>query len=217
MNSLFMMTWQKLAPFMLLSYIISKTFSIIISIMTVVIGSIGGLNQTSLRKIMAFSSINHLGWMLSAMMISSNLWLLYFMFYSFLSASIVMMFNINKLFHFNQMFSNNNSILMKMSVMTNFLSLGGLPPFLGFLPKWMVIQQLSMNNQMMLIFFLMIMTLITLFFYLRLCFSSMMMNHQNMKWISQLKAPIPSKKIYLCNSIMSILGLPLMTSMFYIF
>nr|YP_010022234.1 NADH dehydrogenase subunit 2 [Neurigona zhejiangensis]QOL12424.1 NADH dehydrogenase subunit 2 [Neurigona zhejiangensis] len=213
-NSLILMTCQKLAPFMLLSYIISKSFSIMISIMTITIGSLGGLNQTSLRKIMAFSSINHLGWMLSALMINSNLWILYFIFYSMLSASIIMMFNTSKLFHFNQLFSNNNSIMMKLSTMINFLSLGGLPPFLGFFPKWMVIQQLSINNQSMLVFFLMVMTLITLFFYLRMCFSSMMINHQNSNWMINVKNSY-IVKIYLFNTAISILGLPLMTSMFY--
>ena len=55
--------------------------------------------------------------------------------------------------------------------------IGGLPPFLGFLPKWIVIQSVVINNQLFLISILIVITLITLFFYLRLCYSAFILNY----------------------------------------
>nr|AMW68047.1 NADH dehydrogenase subunit 2 [Myiodactylus osmyloides] len=174
--SFILMTWQKLAPMILISYCFLYKFIYFIIILTIIIGSIGGLNQTNLRSLMAYSSINHLGWMLSSLMISLFYWMIYFIFYTLLSLSIISMFYQLNMFYFNQIFSNlNNSPILKFFLFCNFLSLGGLPPFTGFLPKWIIIQSLSINN-LTLIIFMVIFTLITLFFYIRLAYSTFTLN-----------------------------------------
>nr|AWB99343.1 NADH dehydrogenase subunit 2 [Culex coronator] len=183
-NGLILMTWQKIAPLMLISYNINYNFFLVAIILSMIIGALGGLNQTSLRKLMAFSSINHLGWMLMAMMNNELLWLIYFIFYFFLSMSIVLMFNNLKLFHFNQIF--NLSIMnpvIKFFLFLNLLSLGGLPPFLGFLPKWLVIQNLVETHQLFLLFISVCLTLITLYYYLRMSYSIYMLNFNKNSWM----------------------------------
>nr|QQQ88945.1 NADH dehydrogenase subunit 2 [Hilara sp. YD3011] len=183
-NSLTLMTWQKIAPLMLISYFNFKTLFAITVILSIIIGSLGGLNQTSLRKIMTFSSINHLGWMLSAMMCNESLWLFYFSTYSFLSMTIIYFLNTFKLFHINQLFNLFfSSKTIKFSIFFNFLSLGGLPPFLGFLPKWLVIQTLIFNNQIFLLSIMVTMTLITLYYYLRMCYAAFMLNYFENNWM----------------------------------
>nr|YP_010397486.1 NADH dehydrogenase subunit 2 [Diamesa qiangi]UQJ73356.1 NADH dehydrogenase subunit 2 [Diamesa qiangi] len=182
-NSLILMTWQKIAPMILLSYCLNTNFFIIVIILSIFIGSLGGLNQTSLRKLMAFSSINHLGWMVAGMMNSENLWMIYFMFYSFLSMAIIFMFNNFKLFNINQMFGlfNSNSIV-KFLMFLSLLSLGGLPPFMGFLPKWLIIESLISMNMFFLLTLMVTFTLITLFFYLRICYAAFLLNHNENNW-----------------------------------
>nr|YP_002327402.1 NADH dehydrogenase subunit 2 [Drosophila littoralis]ACJ43973.1 NADH dehydrogenase subunit 2 [Drosophila littoralis] len=215
MNALLLMTWQKIAPLMLISYLNLKNLLIISVILSVIIGAIGGLNQTSLRKLMAFSSINHLGWMLSALMINESIWMIYFLFYSFLSFILSFMFNIFKLFHLNQLFSwFMQSKVMKFTLFMNFLSLGGLPPFLGFLPKWIVIQQLTFCNQYFQLMILLMSTLITLFFYLRICYSAFMLNYYENNWVISTQINNFSTKLYLICTFLSIFGL-FMISMFY--
>lgn len=59
----------------------------------------------------------------------------------------------------------------------NFLSLGGLPPFLGFLPKWLTILSLINNNIYFISSIIIILTLITLYFYTRIIFSSLTINN----------------------------------------
>nr|AHG53726.1 NADH dehydrogenase subunit 2 [Drosophila yakuba] len=216
MNALMLMTWQKIAPLMLISYLNIKNLLLISVILSVIIGAIGGLNQTSLRKLMAFSSINHLGWMLSSLMISESIWLIYFIFYSFLSFVLTFMFNIFKLFHLNQLFSwFVNSKILKFSLFMNFLSLGGLPPFLGFLPKWLVIQQLTMCNQYFLLTLMMMSTLITLFFYLRICYSAFMLNYFENNWIMEMNMNSKNTNLYLIMTFFSIFGLFLISLFFF--
>nr|AMH85617.1 NADH dehydrogenase subunit 2 [Drosophila mediopunctata]AMH85643.1 NADH dehydrogenase subunit 2 [Drosophila roehrae] len=215
MNALLLMTWQKIAPLMLISYLNLNNFLMISVILSVIVGALGGLNQTSLRKLMAFSSINHLGWMFSAIMISESVWFIYFLFYSFLSLTLSLMFYIFKLYHLNQLFSwFVNSKILKFTLFMNFLSLGGLPPFLGFLPKWIVIQQLTFCNQYFQLMILLMSTLITLFFYLRICYSAFMLNYYETNWLMNFQFNKLNMNLYLIFSFFSIFGLFLI-SMFY--
>nr|YP_009479335.1 NADH dehydrogenase subunit 2 [Sabethes belisarioi]AVV61071.1 NADH dehydrogenase subunit 2 [Sabethes belisarioi] len=183
-NNLILMTWQKIAPLILISYNWNYNFFMIFIIFSIIIGSLGGLNQTSLRKLMAFSSINHLGWMLIAMMNNELLWLFYFLLYTFLSSSIVLLFNNFKIFYFNQIFNFSfmNSII-KFFLFLNLLSLGGLPPFLGFLPKWLIIQNLISMNHYFLLLIATCFSLITLFYYLRISYSIFMLNYNKNSWM----------------------------------
>nr|YP_009485869.1 NADH dehydrogenase subunit 2 [Paroster macrosturtensis]AVZ66442.1 NADH dehydrogenase subunit 2 [Paroster macrosturtensis] len=174
-NSLILLTWQKIAPMIIISYLMKNLILISTIIMlSTFIGSIGGLNQINLQKIMAYSSINHIGWMISAFLINNYMWTIYFLIYSTISLTIILMFKKFNLFLMKQIFMTmNKNYLIKFFIMMNFLSLGGLPPFLGFLPKWLIIQNLSTSNFFVVMFMIM-MTLITLFFYLRITYSSMM-------------------------------------------
>nr|QWB85768.1 NADH dehydrogenase subunit 2 [Phlyctenosis sp. N135] len=177
-NCLVMLTWQKLAPMVILMYNTSMvTFLSIIIVLSTVISGVLGLNQVSLRKIMAYSSINHISWMVGSMLYSQPVWLVYFITYSVISINLVMLFLITKSYHLKQLFcSMNSNKTMKFMFMMNFLSLGGLPPFLGFLPKWLTINGLVNNNFIVVSITLIISTLVTLFFYLRVMFSTLVIN-----------------------------------------
>lgn len=182
-NNLILITWQKIAPLILISYILINDFIIIIIILSIFIGSVGGLNQSSLQKIIAFSSINHLGWMLAAILFSENLWIIYFFIYTFLSFSLIFIFHSFKLFHINQFFSLFlNFPVIKIFLIITLLSLGGLPPFLGFLPKWLVIQSLTINYIFRLITIIVIFTLLTLYYYIRITYSRFLLNFWKPSW-----------------------------------
>nr|QHD47891.1 NADH dehydrogenase subunit 2 [Niponiella limbatella] len=218
-NGLILMTWQKIAPLMLLSYnFLLNTFSSFIIITSVIIGSLGGLNQTSLRKILAYSSINHLGWLTAALILGENFWSLYFITYSFLTLTIITMLHTFKLTHLNQTFSlNNPPAIIKFSLFVTFLSLGGLPPFLGFLPKWVVIQALTEYNLKTLVTIMVVMTLITLFYYLRVGFSAFMLAYPQPLWAKMTVTPPPSYFSALILSTLSTFGLAVSTLVFHLF
>nr|YP_009110159.1 NADH dehydrogenase subunit 2 [Ctenoplusia limbirena]AIW64867.1 NADH dehydrogenase subunit 2 [Ctenoplusia limbirena] len=213
-NNFILMTWQKITPMILLSYYFNKNFIINIIILNIIIGAIGGLNQTSLRKIMAFSSINNLGWMLTSIMISENLWMFYLMLYSFLISIMCFLFNILNMFFINQLFINNMNFFIKINLLINFLSLGGLPPFIGFFPKWIIINFLINNNMYLMTFIFIMMSLIMLFFYIRIIYSSFMFNYLKMKWF---KIFIKNSYFLMINffSFISLSGMIFSTFFFY--
>nr|YP_009236873.1 NADH dehydrogenase subunit 2 [Spiniphilus spinicornis]AMJ17338.1 NADH dehydrogenase subunit 2 [Spiniphilus spinicornis]QVM79140.1 NADH dehydrogenase subunit 2 [Spiniphilus spinicornis] len=188
-NCLILLTWQKIAPMILLTYNLNMSmflsYIIIISSLT---GSILGLNQISLRKIMAYSSINHIGWMLASMLSSLSVWTIYFLTYSIITFNIVYILHQMNLFTLKQFFNTlNSNKIFKFFFILNFMSLGGLPPFLGFFPKWLTINLLTYNNFMVLSFILILSTLLTLYFYLRITFSSLVINSNEALIFSQKK------------------------------
>lgn len=181
-NSLLILTWQKLAPLIIISYSNSNN-TILFIILSSFIGAIGGLNHTSLRKILTFRSINHIRWILIALIINNLFWVFYFLIYFIINFSIIFLFNIINIFNINQIFLfNNKSSLIKACLFINFFSLGGLPPFIGFFPKWVIIENLIINKNIFLIFFTIIITLITLYFYLRLTFTAFLSLYPNYSW-----------------------------------
>nr|YP_010852925.1 NADH dehydrogenase subunit 2 [Coladenia maeniata]WGM81078.1 NADH dehydrogenase subunit 2 [Coladenia maeniata] len=213
LNCFILMSWQKITPMILLSYYFNLNFLLFIMMINTVIGSIGGINQTSLRKLMSFSSINNLGWMLFSILISESLWLFYFMTYMFMISIMCFLFYIMNIYFINQLFIFNMNIFLKFILFMNFLSMGGLPPFLGFFPKWIVINFLILKKLYIISFIFIMMSLITLFFYIRIIYSCILFNYLKLKWF----------KIYFKNnyfmfilifSLISLMGLILSTFYF---
>lgn len=182
-NNFLLITWQKMAPLIIISLNLNYNFIIFCIINCVIFGRLGGLNQTSLRKLLAFSSINHLGWILSGILFNEKIWINYFYFYIFLNFSIILIFKIFNLYFINQVFLIKNlNLIIKLFLFINLLSLGGLPPFLGFFPKWIIIELIIKNNSFFILLIIIFFRLITLYFYLRLSYSIFLFNHKNVKW-----------------------------------
>nr|YP_010946544.1 NADH dehydrogenase subunit 2 [Episymploce wulingensis]WGO57262.1 NADH dehydrogenase subunit 2 [Episymploce wulingensis] len=183
-NCFILMTLQKIAPLILISYSLKLSmFYTTIIILSVIVGSIGGYNQISIRKILTYSSINHMGWMLAAMLLGENLWLMYFLIYSTLTLTIISIISPFNISFINQTFLfNNDNPIMKFLLFTSLLSLGGLPPFLGFLPKWLIIQSMITNNMSFIVTIMVILSLITLYYYLRISYSSFIILHSEPSW-----------------------------------
>nr|UPI55364.1 NADH dehydrogenase subunit 2 [Manocoreus sp.] len=177
------MTWQKIAPLMILSNINPNNwFMYSVIILSASIGGVGGLNQTSLRKILAYSSINHLSWMMMFMSMSMN-WYKYLIIYSLMIMMICLMMKKKNVFFINQLNSSSTSLTEKFMYMMMFLSIGGLPPFLGFLPKWMVIQSMINSELYLILIIMLLFSLLTLFYYLRLMTSYIMSYSIINKWM----------------------------------
>nr|YP_010158030.1 NADH dehydrogenase subunit 2 [Physosmaragdina nigrifrons]QRG29977.1 NADH dehydrogenase subunit 2 [Physosmaragdina nigrifrons] len=214
LNCLLMLTWQKIAPMIILMNIFKNSFFInSIIIFSALIGTIMGMNQINLRKIMAYSSINHISWMISTLMSMKSLWILYFSIYSIITINILLFLNFYNLNQVNQITSiMMNNKIANIFFNMNFFSLGGLPPFLGFLPKWLTIQYLLYTENFFLAIFLTIMTLVAMFYYLRISFPSILLKSQkSIKFNSKIKF------IWLVTNMWSLFGLLLACSMMNLF
>nr|ABQ66253.1 NADH dehydrogenase subunit 2 [Compsorhipis davidiana] len=208
MNCLILLMWQKFAPMMTLSYCIKMSnITFTVSMKSIIIGAMGRLNQTSLRLIMANSSISHLRWMFKSMIISENTWELYFYIHFLLNTVMDMMLSSMKEFFLNQGYlSGNLKTEVKFMMMLSLLSLGGLPPKLGFLPKWIIIQSLIDNKMSTMMFILVTFTAITLYYYMRISFSAIIMSHTENSWLVEIKNN-KSKMILPIMTMISMLGL----------
>nr|YP_665525.1 NADH dehydrogenase subunit 2 [Campodea lubbockii]ABF49575.1 NADH dehydrogenase subunit 2 [Campodea lubbockii] len=208
-SCLIIMTWQKISPFILLSYIffLSNLMIIFISA-SAILGALGGLNQSNLKKLMAFSSINHISWMLLAISMNEITWLIYFLSYCLISTTITlisMMFNISSI---NQMWNFfNKNLLFKLIILSSLLSLGGLPPFLGFFPKWMIITKLIYSN-ILLISILVLSSLVTLYFYIRISFPAIMLSSPSSSYFSKKFLSSKMEMLLTFLSLMSLLFIP---------
>nr|UZZ44221.1 NADH dehydrogenase subunit 2 [Orthotrichia sp. XG-2021] len=175
LNMLILSTLQKIIPMMIIFFNVSFLMMLFSLLLSSFVGSWGGLNQTSLRKILAYSSINHMSWMTINLIYNFQIWKLYFILYSFHNLIIMYLLhylNFNNIY--NYFFMKNNNYL-KIIFFLNFLSLGGLPPFLGFMMKWITIKMILFKMNM-LIFILIMNSLISLYYYVQITYSSMFLN-----------------------------------------
>nr|YP_010946882.1 NADH dehydrogenase subunit 2 [Sorineuchora formosana]WGO57639.1 NADH dehydrogenase subunit 2 [Sorineuchora formosana] len=202
-NCLILMTLQKIAPMILMMNLNKmSTWLITFILLTIMVGSIGGINQISMRKLITYSSINHMGWLLSTILINEKAWIMYFIIYSILTIGLVNMIKSNKISFINQTFTMNNNSTSKLLMFIILLSLGGLPPFLGFLPKWIIIQFMIHNELIIMNAFMIIFSLITIYYYLRISYSAFMINNIEPNWYK-----IHYNKSVKINSYMNIMSM----------
>nr|ADI77142.1 NADH dehydrogenase subunit 2 [Cryptoheros spilurus] len=173
-TGLLLSTWQKLAPFALLLQIQPTNSSLLIflGLASTLIGGWGGLNQTQLRKILAYSSIAHLGWMILVLQFSPQLTLLTLMTYFLMTASTFLVFKINNSTNINTLATSwaKTPALTTLTPLI-LLSLGGLPPLTGFMPKWLILQELTKQDLAPTATLAALTALLSLYFYLRLSYA----------------------------------------------
>nr|YP_009987492.1 NADH dehydrogenase subunit 2 [Bambusiphaga furca]QBZ37952.1 NADH dehydrogenase subunit 2 [Bambusiphaga furca] len=166
----------KIIPMILMSKFTSMKMVIIPMMLSLMMGCLSGLNQTCLKKMMAFSSIFNLAWMISSFMTSKKVMLLFMMIYTSLNFKIMMFFKKMNIQYMNQI--NQLELKKKIKINMMILSLSGLPPMMGFFPKWMILKEMVMKSNIMC--FTMIMTsLISMFMYMQI--SSFTFSNLSMK------------------------------------
>nr|AAL88808.1 NADH dehydrogenase subunit 2 [Quelea quelea] len=173
-TGLLLSTIMKLPPLALLfmtSPSLNPTFMTTLAILSAALGGWMGLNQTQIRKILAFSSISHLGWMTIIVAYSPKLALLNFYLYSLMTAAVFLTLNTIKVTKLSTLMTawTKKPSLSAMLLLT-LLSLAGLPPLTGFLPKWLIIQELTKQDMTPTATILSLLSLLGLFFYLRLAY-----------------------------------------------
>nr|YP_009700574.1 NADH dehydrogenase subunit 2 [Xenopus kobeli]QEQ13645.1 NADH dehydrogenase subunit 2 [Xenopus kobeli] len=197
-TGLILSTWQKLAPMAILyqiSPMLSTPLLLTIGLTSTLVGGWGGLNQTQLRKILAFSSVAHLGWMVSILPFSPQLMILNLTIYLIMTSTMfltLMTISSTKISSLATSWSKSPTTTA-LSLLT-LLSLGGLPPLSGFLPKWLILQELTNQNTTILATVLALSALLSLFFYLRLTYvvtltSSPNTSNMTMTWRHHSKQP----------------------------
>nr|AFT90696.1 NADH dehydrogenase subunit II [Anolis carolinensis] len=169
-------TWQKIAPMSLIFLTmnnLSTSIFLLMGLLSSLVGGWGGLNQTQTRKIMAYSSIAHLGWMATISSIMTNILIMNLLIYLIMTTSVFLSLIISKSKTIQDTTSTwTLSPTLTIIMMLSLLSLGGLPPLTGFIPKWLIMEELILQNFNLLISMMAASSLLSLFFYLRLTYTT---------------------------------------------
>nr|AKJ76915.1 NADH dehydrogenase subunit 2 [Uma notata] len=175
-TALIITTWQKLAPMTLIlitSNNLSTTTLLTMGMLSTLLGGWAGLNQTQTRKIMAYSSIAHLGWMAAITSIMPNILVLNLTLYLLMTTSMFFTLILLNSKNIKDMATSPTTSTTTTAIsMLVLLSLGGLPPLTGFMPKWLILEELTMQNLTTTASVLALSALLSLFFYLRLSYST---------------------------------------------
>nr|ABL11187.1 NADH dehydrogenase subunit 2 [Cemophora coccinea] len=208
LTTLTILTWQKIAPLTILLMMHNKTnitLMLLSAMLSITAGGLGSLNQTQLRKLMAFSSIAHTGWILATMTMAPNISMLTFMVYTMTTTPVLLLINITTSMTIKDMgvmWTKSPYIMMVSS--TTILSLGGLPPLLGFMPKWLILNNMTSNNMITEATLMALMSLLSLYVYMRLMYVSSMVLPPHTT-LMPLKWRTPNKKHHMMTSIMTMM------------
>nr|YP_010835873.1 NADH dehydrogenase subunit 2 [Onukindia connexa]WGC89392.1 NADH dehydrogenase subunit 2 [Onukindia connexa] len=163
--------FMKLVPLYILSLM---NFSLLIlSMLTMIVGSISGMVQNSIRKLLALSSVYNLGLVISCIY-EISIWLIYFFVYGLILISLLMLTSKINSNYLNQIIMFEFDLSKKLLFWLVMLSMGGLPPFLGFFNKIIVIEFLISNGLFMNALILIFTALMVIYFYIRMTYISLM-------------------------------------------
>lgn len=171
-------TWQKIAPLFLIITLLERNTIIwmnyilcFFAAIASIIGGIGGINQTQIRALIAYSSIGHLGWITFARTQGEWPIKIYLSIYIIITISIfIFLWNSNfNLIKNSTILKNNPKNLI--AIIALFLSLAGLPPMLGFISKWIIITSATSSTLLIPLFILVLGSTLRLFYYLNLSYS----------------------------------------------
>nr|YP_009312257.1 NADH dehydrogenase subunit 2 [Henicorhynchus siamensis]BAU46197.1 NADH dehydrogenase subunit 2 [Henicorhynchus siamensis]BAV71654.1 NADH dehydrogenase subunit 2 [Henicorhynchus siamensis] len=174
-TGLILSTWQKLAPFALMiqsAHAVNPYILIALGVTSTLVGGWGGLNQTQLRKILAYSSIAHMGWMITIIQFESRLTLIALGTYIIMTSAAFLTLKTLDTTNIGTLASAwSKCPPLTATAALVLLSLGGLPPLTGFIPKWMILQELTKQDLPIIATTMALAALISLYFYLRLCYT----------------------------------------------
>uniref|UniRef100_A0A343EHJ1 NADH-ubiquinone oxidoreductase chain 2 n=2 Tax=Macrhybopsis hyostoma TaxID=1046058 RepID=A0A343EHJ1_9TELE len=175
LTGLILSTWQKLAPLALIIQTAQAFDPLLLSALgltSTLVGGWGGLNQTQLRKILAYSSIAHMGWMIIILQYAPQLTLLALLMYVLMTSAAFLTLKFSSATKINTLATIwSKSPMLTTTAALVLLSLGGLPPLTGFMPKWFILQELAKQGLPLTATVMALAALISLYFYLRLCYT----------------------------------------------
>ena len=167
LNTLFILsTIQKIIPLIIIFNIkVNNILIFTIILLTLIFILILLPSTININKVLALSSINNVIWLIIRTLLSLKIILLFIVIYMYIILGVARIYNFYRLNVFYQI--NSIVFLDKFIILIVFISLGGMPPMLGFLRK-IIILKIIINNSLriILIFVIVISSLTLLYFYL---------------------------------------------------
>nr|YP_010890050.1 NADH dehydrogenase subunit 2 [Bargmannia lata]WJJ70062.1 NADH dehydrogenase subunit 2 [Bargmannia lata] len=147
--------------------------SIICALFSIIIGTLGALNQTKIKRLLAYSGISHIGFIILVLNILNqknilivNIYLFIYIISFIFIILISISFNPKYLIELsNNQYSNK---IIGFSWIIILLSMGGIPPLSGFISKWLVLWVIIEENYIFSSIICIIFSVISVGYYLRL-------------------------------------------------
>nr|YP_009027757.1 NADH dehydrogenase subunit 2 [Bemisia afer]AHC02250.1 NADH dehydrogenase subunit 2 [Bemisia afer] len=173
---------MKLIPVLMLYLTFSLAGLLSVSVGSLIAGSLGGVNNTSLQKILGYSSMVSLCWVFFSLSVSFLVFLFYFGGYLILTLWLCVVFKQSGIFYMNQFKLVSWCLSSKIIMFVYVLSISGFPPFLGFMMKWVVVSSLAFVNMKLMISLMVLFSVVSTYFYLQMFFYVMMVYAGAGKW-----------------------------------
>ena len=237
-STFFFSVFTKLSIFILLtricySLIYFKEFwqcySVIVSFLSIFVGSFGGLRQKKLKTLLAYSSISHVGYTLLSFSTGTQFglemfffYLVVYMFSGIIIWFIILFINENQKYYFNKFNKELGSfVLLKkanpalaISFSVAMFSVAGIPPLIGFFAKTGVFLSLLNLEYFILALLIILCSIISTFYYIRII---KIIYFENVL-VGQLYYPVKTHKVLVITTFVFILFfLFINPTLFYIF
>ena len=199
-------TLPKISMIAIISQIlINSNLVLFFSIVSIIIGTLGSMNQTKVKRLLGYSGISHMGFiMLGYSILNNNGFVvgnLYLVIYMSLMISLfVLIININSNSKFIIEFSNLKftSKLGSITLGLLILSVAGIPPLSGFISKWFLLLSTVENLYNISSFVIILFSAIGAGYYLRIVKIIYFQKKSSfLLWQSILNKSNPSSKISL--------------------
>nr|NP_112523.1 NADH dehydrogenase subunit 2 [Caiman crocodilus]CAC36944.1 NADH dehydrogenase subunit 2 [Caiman crocodilus] len=216
--SIFLLTWQKLGPLVMFfqtAPLINHNLISSMAILSSIVAGWLGINQAQVRKLVALSSIAQMAWMVIIIKYAPSLAVLTFYIYSVaVSAALITLDKLSVTTMKSLTISFSKNPTSTLLLMASVLSLSGLPPLAGFTPKWLTISQLIAEKAIWTSFIMLTSTLLTLFFYVRLWYSSISTMSPNTANMTRLWRKTPNQGSFPASTLATAASILLLCTVF---
>lgn len=162
---------QKIAPLFLIinSTICNTELILILGSIIILLGGLGGINQTQLRTIIAYSSVAQIGWITIAAQLNSSITLIILINYITFIIILIILFTIFERSSLNERGLIKIPNTIKYIFMVSLINIAGVPPFPGFIFKALIISTL-ISCYLIPSIFIILASVLSLYFYIKILF-----------------------------------------------
>nr|CUS58605.1 TPA: NADH dehydrogenase subunit 2 [Podocoryna carnea] len=140
--------------YILSQFTMFSDFIMFSSLLSIIIGTVGAFNQTKLKRLLAYSGISHMGFILLGFSVVNKLGyeasFIYLIIYMFSILSIFLLVSYKNFGLNNYLIELGNLNIfnktLSVSWLIAFLSIAGIPPFAGFISKWFMLSSMINFN-----------------------------------------------------------------------
>nr|AAL68020.1 NADH dehydrogenase subunit 2 [Lyriocephalus scutatus] len=179
-TALLISTWQKIAPIILMYSTSNHTPPNIVLTMGLLSSSFGGwagMNQTQLRKTLAYSSIANMGWTLLTLTTEPKTSLINIFTYIIITIPVFFLMALTSTKTLQDMTTTWTTSPTASTVLAILLlSTAGLPPLTGFMPKLLILEELVTQSLTPAAITATTASLLSLVFYLRIMYLTTLLN-----------------------------------------